>query len=202
MVLGVLGQGDRAAQAALVGERAPDQRPDRLVVERLQGQQHAPRQQGEMIEKYGFSVVAASSVTVPSSTADSSESCWVLENRCTSSMNSTVASPPVRRTRRASSITARTSLTPALSADSAANRRSLAPGDQVRDRGLAGAGRTPQDHRGRAVPAADQPAQRRARAEQVLLADQLVDRARAHPDRERGVRRGRRETRPARRYQS
>ena len=79
-----------------------------------------------MIEKYGFSVVAASRVTVPSSTAASSESCWVLENRCTSSMNSTVSSPPVRRTRRASSITARTSLTPALSADSAANRRSVA----------------------------------------------------------------------------
>ncbi len=80
-----------------------------------------------MTEKYGFSVVAASSVTVRSSTAASSESCWVLLNRCTSSMNRTVGGPPARRSRRAVSITARTSLTPALSADIATNRRSVAP---------------------------------------------------------------------------
>ena len=46
-------------------------------------------------------------------------------------------------------------------------------GDDVRDRGLAGAGRAPQDQRHRRV-ALDQPAQRRARAEQVPLADDLV----------------------------
>src|SRR5437763_1776020 len=80
-----------------------------------------------MTEKYGFSVVAASSVTVRSSTAASNESCWVLLNRCTSSMNRMVGRPPARRSRRAASITARTSLTPADSADSATNRRSPAP---------------------------------------------------------------------------
>ena len=80
-----------------------------------------------MTEKYGFSVVAASNVTVRSSTAASSESCWVLLNRCTSSMKSTVCGPPERRWRRAASITARTSLTPAESADMATNRRSVAP---------------------------------------------------------------------------
>jgi len=76
-----------------------------------------------MTEKYGFSVVAASSVIVRSSTAASSESCWVLENRCTSSMNSTVGAAPERRARRAVSITARTSFTPADSAESATNCR-------------------------------------------------------------------------------
>ena len=81
---------------------------------------------GEMTEKYGFSVVAASRVTVRSSTAASSESCWVLLNRCTSSMNRTVCGPPERRCRRAVSITARTSLTPAVNADMATKRRSVA----------------------------------------------------------------------------
>ncbi|PSK62210.1 hypothetical protein B0E53_05889 [Micromonospora sp. MH33] len=81
---------------------------------------------GEMTEKYGFSVVAASRVTVRSSTAASSESCWVLLNRCTSSMKSTVGGPPARRCRRAVSITARTSFTPAVSADMATKRRSVA----------------------------------------------------------------------------
>src|SRR4051794_2070198 len=42
-------------------------------------------------------------------------------------MNRTVWAPPLRRLRRAVSITARTSLTPALSADIATNRRSVAP---------------------------------------------------------------------------
>jgi hypothetical protein len=79
-----------------------------------------------MTEKYGFSVVAASSVTVRSSTAASRESCWVLLNRCTSSMNSTVGGPPARRWRRAVSITERTSLTPADRADIATNLRSVA----------------------------------------------------------------------------
>ena len=44
---------------------------------------------GEMTEKLGFSVVAAIRVTSRFSTAGSSTSCWVLEKRCTSSMNST-----------------------------------------------------------------------------------------------------------------
>src|SRR5690606_39508580 len=81
---------------------------------------------GEITEKYGFSVVAASRVTVRSSTAESSESCWVRLNRCTSSMNSTVGGPPDRRRARAASMTDRTSLTPALRADIATNTRSVA----------------------------------------------------------------------------
>ena len=80
---------------------------------------------GATTENDGFSVVAATSSTTRFSTADSSASCWVLENRCTSSMNSTVCSP-CAAARRATSMTARTSFTPADSADSASNRRPVA----------------------------------------------------------------------------
>ncbi len=70
-------------------------------------------------------MVAATSSTTRFSTAASSASCWVLENRCTSSMNNTVWRP-CTAARRASSMTARTSLTPADSAESASNRRPVA----------------------------------------------------------------------------
>ncbi len=45
---------------------------------------------GETTENDGFSVVAPMKDTQRFSTAGSSASCCVLENRCTSSMNSTV----------------------------------------------------------------------------------------------------------------
>src|SRR6516165_944712 len=64
----------------------------------------------------------AASSTIRFSTAESNASCWVLENRCTSSMNNTVCSP-CSSARRAVSITARTSLTPADRADRASTRR-------------------------------------------------------------------------------
>ncbi len=80
---------------------------------------------GATTENDGFSVVAATSSTIRFSTAASSASCWVLENRCTSSMNSTVC-PPRMAAIRAASITARTSLTPADSAESASKRRPVA----------------------------------------------------------------------------
>ena len=57
------------------------------------------------------------------STAGSRASCCVLENRCTSSMNSTVCVPLIPSARRAASTAARTSLTPALTAESSTNRR-------------------------------------------------------------------------------
>ncbi len=81
---------------------------------------------GDTIEKYGFSVVAATSVTQRFSTAGSNASCWVLENRCTSSMNSTVSRPVMPLCRLACSTTARTSLTPALTAESSVNDRPVA----------------------------------------------------------------------------
>ena len=78
-----------------------------------------------MIEKNGFSVVAAISVTQRFSTPGSNASCWDLENRCTSSTNRTVSVPLRDSSRRDSSRTARTSLTPADTADSSTKRRSV-----------------------------------------------------------------------------
>ncbi len=49
---------------------------------------------GVTSEKYGFSVVAPISVTVPSSTAGSRTSCWALDQRWTSSTKSTVRNSP------------------------------------------------------------------------------------------------------------
>ena len=86
---------------------------------------------GETTEKNGFSVVAAISTMVRSSTAPSSESCWVREKRCTSSMNSTVCSPVDRSLAAASAMTARTSLTPAETADSWAKCRPVEPATRV-----------------------------------------------------------------------
>ncbi len=53
-------------------------------------------------------------------------------------------------------------------------------GDDARERRLAGSGRAPQDDRLQAI-ALDRAAQGPARAEQILLADELVERLRAHP---------------------
>lgn len=80
---------------------------------------------GATTENDGFSVVAATSSTTRFSTAASRASCCVLENRCTSSMNNTVCWP-CTAARRAVSMTARTSLTPAVSAESASKRLPVA----------------------------------------------------------------------------
>ena len=77
---------------------------------------------GETTENDGFSVVAPMKDTHRFSTAGSSASCCVLEKRCTSSMNSTVCRPLMPSSRLAASTAARTSLTPAVTADSSVNR--------------------------------------------------------------------------------
>ena len=101
-----------------------------------------------MIEKYGFSVVAAIRVTQRFSTAGSSESCWALLKRWISSRKSTSpAGHPAGR--RGALDDRRTSLTPAVIADSSTNARCRSPTNHVREGGLAGAGRAPEDHRGR-----------------------------------------------------
>ena len=144
---------------------------------------------GVVTLKNGFSVVAATRVTQRFSTLGSSASCCVLEKRWTSSMNRTVWVPVSPSARLASSMTWRTSFTPAVTADSSRQRRLVAAGDGHRERGLAGAGRAPEDHAERGV-ALDHPAQRRALGQQVALADDLVQRARPHPDGERSDLRG------------
>src|SRR5260370_680553 len=67
---------------------------------------------GDTTEKNGFSVVAPMNDTQRFSTAGSSASCWVLENRCTSSMNSTVCAPLMPSVRRAAAPAARALLAP------------------------------------------------------------------------------------------
>jgi hypothetical protein len=83
----------------------------------------ARERSGPTTENDGFSVVAPMNDTQRFSTAGRSASCCVLENRCTSSMNSTVCLPVRPSSPRAVSMAARTSFTPADTADSSTNRR-------------------------------------------------------------------------------
>src|SRR3954447_2156888 len=80
---------------------------------------------GEITEKNGFSVVAATRVTQRFSTPGRSASCWALLKRCTSSTNRTVSRPVATSSARAASIAARTSLTPAETVETSTNRRSV-----------------------------------------------------------------------------
>ena len=62
-------------------------------------------------------------------------------------------------------------------------------GDDFSQSGFAGAGRTPEDHGG-GIVVLDRETQRLARAEQMLLADELFERVRAHALGQRGVAEG------------
>jgi hypothetical protein len=69
------------------------------------------------------------------------------------------------------------------------DRRKAQPdglGEQPRDRGFAGARRPPEDH-GRQPARRDHPTNRALRAGEMVLADHLIQRARAQPVGERGV---------------
>ena len=69
-----------------------------------------------MTSKEGFSVVAPMSVTTPFSTAPSSESCWLLLNRCISSMKRMGDAALKKRPFLAFSMTSLTSFTPLVTA--------------------------------------------------------------------------------------
>ena len=128
-----------------------------------------------MTSKYGFSVVAPISVTMPSSTAGSSASCCALLKRWISSRKRIVRWPFAPSRSRA----ARDHLPDVL--DRRGDGRELLevrPGrvrDHARERRLAAAGRAVEDHR-RDPVLRDRESQRRALAEHVLLADELVER--------------------------
>ena len=79
---------------------------------------------------------------------------------------------------------ARTSLTPAATAETSTKWRLVWPETIEAIVVLPVPGRSPQQQRHRLV-ALDQPPQRRPGREQVLLADELVEVARAHPHRQR-----------------
>src|SRR3954453_15755010 len=75
----------------------------------------------ELTSKYGFSVVAPTSVTRPSSTAGSSASCCALLKRWISSRKKIVGSPLAASLWSARSSTSRTSWRPAFTADASSN---------------------------------------------------------------------------------
>src|SRR5205823_5368051 len=189
-----------AGQAPLIGQRPLDQAPDRLVVQRVQGQQHAAGQQrrdhrevrvlrGRREQRHGT----------------------VLDRRQQRILLG-LAEPVYLVDEQDGRLTTRPAYPPGLVDDRAdlldpgreRGERHETPvpgaGDEVRDGGLAAARRSPQDHRHGRGPG-DQLAQRRAGSQQVLLADELVEGTGTHPDSQGRVRPGYRETgrRPGRR---
>ena len=173
-----------ARQAALVG-RAPG-RSAPAMSSSVSGSRVSSRvreSSGEITEKNGFSVVAAIRVTQRFSTPGSSASCCALVKRCTSSTNSTVSWPPGDQLARGA-VDDRAHLL-----DPGGDRGELdEPAVGLRRRS-----RRSSSCRCRAAP--EQQRHRRSAStsrrsgepggEQVLLADDLVERARPHPHRER-----------------
>ena len=138
--------------------------------------------------KDGFSVVAPTSVTVPSSiTGRKASSCARLK-RWISSTKSSVPCPVARRLRAASNTFLR-SATPEKIAEICSKCRSVSCGEQARHGGLAGARRPPEHQRAEASRR-EQPRQRAVRAGEVVLADDLGERAGPQPVGERTGRRG------------
>ena len=135
---------------------------------------------GGLTSKNGFSVVAPISTSVPSSTAGSRASCCDLLKRWISSRNRIVPCPRSPSRWRARSMTSRTSLTPAVTADSCSNARDVVPATASASVVLPVPGRSPQQHRRQPV-LLDEASQRAARPEQLRLADDVVDGARAQP---------------------
>ena len=172
------------AQAALaVGERAVDERArssasDERLAARTTWQRDSS---AAMTSNDGFSVVAPISVTVPASTWGSSASCCALLKRWISSMNSSVRAPCWSRRSPASAIASRSSFdarpappTARRSAALALARRAAAPAWSCRSR-AAPTGSTTAARAPRAPGRSSLPG-----PEQVLLPDELVERARAH----------------------
>ena len=124
-------------------------------------------------------MVAPTSATSPSSTAGSSVSCWALLKRWISSRKKIVGSPLVWRRCSARSSTSRTSGAAGVDRRGLLEGGPRVHGQQPGQRRLAGAGRPVEDHRVRAA-FLDRGAQRRAPAEQMLLAHELAERRRAH----------------------
>ncbi len=117
-------------------------------------------------------MVAPMKVSVPSSTYGRNVSCWPLLKRCTSSRNSTVRRP------RSARVILRLLHGLADVLHARHDGRELQelgvslPRDESRQRGLAGAGRTPEDQRVQ-LAAFQRLAQRLAGAEHLLLARRI-----------------------------
>ena len=144
----------------------------------------------ELSSKEGFSVVAPTSTMVPSSISGRKASCWARLKRWISSTKSRVPRPFERRRRAASKIFLR-SATPVKMALIWTKVRLGGVGEQPGDGGLADAGRAPEDDRAEAA-LGQHPPERAVGAEQVVLADDLVEAARAAAGRRAGAGRRRR----------
>ena len=114
----------------------------------------------EFTSKKGFSVVAPTSTRMRSSTACSSASCWLRLNRWISSTNRMVRRPLIDRRFSVASISRRRSDTVPPTAETSTKAAFVVSAIDVRQRGLARAGRAEQDDRaelvlldGRAQPA-------------------------------------------------
>ena len=132
-----------------------------------------------MTSKYGFSVVAPMSVTVPSSTCGSSASCWALLKRWISSRNRTLRVPWRFSRSCASAMVARTSATPDMTADSEVKWAPISPASS-RARLVLPVPGGPHSSSDDEVAAGDAPAERAAFADEVRLPDELVEVPRTH----------------------
>ena len=141
---------------------------------------------GAFTEKYGFSVVAPMRVRVPSSTEGSSASCWVRLNRCTSSRNRMVPRPCWPSSVAGAGDDLTDVLYPGGDRRQGHEGPGGRPGDQLGQGRLAGARWAPQHDRRQAVGLDERP-QRAAGAQQVVLADDLVEGPGPHPGRQRGL---------------
>ena len=129
--------------------------------------------------KEGFSVVAPTSVMVPSSMCGRKLSCCARLKRWISSMNSSVPLPVSRRLL-ARSKALRRSCTPEKMAESCSNTRLVSSASRRATVVLPVAGRPPQDHA--LQPAAPEHARQRALgADEMILPDDLGELARPQP---------------------
>ena len=132
---------------------------------------------GAISSNDGFSVVAPTSTMVPSSITGRKQSCCARLKRWISSTNSSVPCPVSRRARAASNTFFR-SATPEKIAEICSKCRLGRLRQQPRHRGLAGAGRPPEDQRAERARL-EHARQRAVRAEQMVLADHLGELLRA-----------------------
>jgi hypothetical protein len=136
-----------------------------------------------MIEKEGFSVVAATSVTHRFSTPGSKASCWALEKRCTSSMKRTISIDSSESLCWACESNSRTWATPELTAESSTNTRESECAIILARVVLPLPGGPVEKNAGDVlfVPP-DQSRQRRARLKQMLLTKKFLGIGGAEPD--------------------
>ena len=136
-----------------------------------------------LIVKKGFSVVAPDENHDPVFDVRQQHVLLALLKRWISSTNSSVCCPSADSRSRAAVSTSRTSFTPLVTALSWRTAARCA-GQQPGQRRLAGAGRAVEDHRAQPI-GRQQPAQQLPFAQKVPLPDELLQRARPHPRRER-----------------